>query len=97
MNTMCVVKWSTYISLYKEYLWKYKPKNLAAIASMERTQGTSLMVQWLGLMLSLPGAQVQSLVRELIFHKLLGVAGKKKKEPRRSQIWDGRENYFFSL
>ena len=96
MNIMCVVKWSTYISLYKEYLWKDKQKNLATNASMERTQGTSLVVQWLGLRLSLPGAWVRSLLRELISQNF-SVWKKKKKEPRRSQIWDGGETYIFSL
>ena len=38
------------------------------------------MVQWLGLVLSLPKAQVQFLVGELRFHQPLGTAKKKKKK-----------------
>ena len=47
--------------------------------------GTSLVVQWLKLRTSVQGEQVRSLVRELRFRMLRGVAKKKTKQ-----------NYFFT-
>ena len=43
-----------------------------------RVLGNSLAVQWLGLGTFTAGAQVQSLVRELRFHKLCSLKKKKK-------------------
>ena len=40
--------------------------------------GNSLVVQWLGFGVSLPGASVQSLLRELRSRKLRGAAKKQK-------------------
>ena len=47
--------------------------------------GTSLAVQWLGLLLPLQRAQVPSLVRELRSH-LLHSSGNRKKRKRKSHI-----------
>ena len=47
--------------------------------------GNSPAVQWLGLLLSLPRAQVQSLVRELRSHSPRGVAKTKTKQNQKKQ------------
>ena len=48
-------------------------------ALSKTTNRTSLVVQWLRLVLPVQGAQVRSLVRELGSHMLCGAAKKKKK------------------
>jgi hypothetical protein len=59
---------------------KYRPSRKCQLENRKRTKikylGNSLVVQWLGLRLSLLGPWVQSLVSKLRFHKSYGKAKK---------------------
>ena len=59
-------------STFGEHILQCLPKKLPP--------GNPLAIQWLESMLALLRAQVQSLVGELRFHRLRGLAKKKKKE-----------------
>ena len=63
-------------------MWNLKNKTNKLIYKIET--GNSLVVQWLRIRLLLPRTQIQSLVKELRFHKLCG-AGKKNKPEIDSQ------------